>query len=358
MVITEKVVRHYSWLVTYTKFWLREFNTLAKMPLHARLKMWSNGYFSAAWYRYEFFKGNNPKEYVSDYAENLKASRINIAKDSLYVDNKVIFPLFFKNFAPIVPNYGMIQKSKITPLGDEIFIDNYESIIQQVEQGNKIVVKPIDGQRGGKVNVLEAKNGEICWNSKIVEKDEAIKKLSLLDNYIICPHVKQSEFSRKFNPSTTNTVRILTMIDPETDKAFIGHAVQRIGTKLSYPVDNFAVGGLTVNIDIESGKLGTGSYIIPTESNKVWYSVHPETGAQLTGTEIPKWEIIKSEMLRIADSVSFLKIIGWDLILTDSHEGFVLLEGNNAPCFKVHQLHGGFLKDERVYKFMKYYNVI
>jgi len=358
MVITKRIIKSYGWIVTFTKFWIREFKTLTPMPISARLRMWFNGFFSAAWYRYEFYKGNKISEYVSDYAENLRASRINKDEEAIFVDNKVIFPLFFSHFAPVVKNFGFIHNGIIVPQDSDNNFTSFEDIINHVRSGNKIIIKPIAGQRGGDVKVLSLEYGLLKINGKEYSYEDFINSVKKLNNYIICPFIKQSEFSQRLYPNTTNTLRILTMIDPDSGKAFIAHAVQRIGTKHSFPVDNFAVGGLTFNIDIESGILGHGSYIIPTESRKVWYKSHPETGETITGEKIPRWELIKDQILKMANIVSFLKIIGWDLIVTDTQEAFVLLEGNNCACFKVHQLHGGFRLNERINRFMKHYKVV
>ncbi len=361
MKVTEKIVKHYGWLVTYTKFWIREFHTLTPMPILARLKMWTGGFFSAAWFRYEFYlKKNRPADYITDYQENLIASKINKKIVSIYVDDKVVFPLFFKNFCPVVENIAFINNKKIVPQSSAIVFNSFDDVWQYIKTTADLVIKPIGGSRGGKVNVF--KNADdpqmILINGALKDKEAFKEYASDLDFNIICPMVYQADYSKRFYPATTNTIRLLTMIDPDTNEAFIAHAVQRIGTKQSFPVDNFAVGGITVEIDIDRGVLGSGSYIIPTESKKVWYTHHPETNEPIEGTIIPNWEKIKKTMLDLANAVSFLKVIGWDLIVVDNEKGFVLLEGNNGPCFKVHQLHGGFKKNPRIEKFMKFHKVI
>ncbi len=361
MIITEKIVKHYGWLVTYTKFWIRELSTMTAMPFMARLEMWTRGFFSAAWYRYEFYlKKNKPSEYVSDYQENLIASKINKKIVSIYVDDKVIFPLFFKNFCPIVENFAFINNKKIVPQSSEVVFKTFDDVWDYIKTKADIIIKPIGGSRGGKVNVFKNSDDPqmIFINGVLKSRDDFKQYASGLDFNIICPMVYQADYSKRFYPSTTNTIRLLTMIDPDTNKAFIAHAVQRIGTKHSFPVDNFAVGGITVDIDLDKGVLCGGSYIIPTESKKVWYTHHPETNEPISGSVIPNWEKIKETMLEVANSVSFLKIIGWDLIVVENEKGFVLLEGNNGPCFKVHQLHGGFKKNPQIEKFMKFYKVI
>lgn len=361
MKITKKIFFYYGKLVTFSKVVKRELQTLTPMPLSARISMWSKGFFSASWYRYEFYtKKNNPKDYVSDVQENLKASRINAAKHTKYVDDKIIFPIFFGNFGPVVENFAFVNKGNLVPLSSNPIIDNHQKLLDLLISGQDLVIKPADGSRGGKVNKLFYRLEEgFVWNGKKVNEGFLIEEIKTLDFNIISPWIKQAKYANDFYPRTTNTVRVLTMVDPETNKAFIAHAVQRIGTKHSFPVDNFAVGGLTFNIDSQSGIIGKGSYIIPTESQKVWFSNHPETGTMIEGVQIPNWHVIKEKILDVANAVSFLKIIGWDLVVLDNSDfGFVLLEGNDSPCFKVHQLHGGFLKDDKILKTLKHYKIV
>jgi len=361
MKLTENIVKRYAWLVTYTKFWIREYKTITPMPVSARLEMWFKGFFSAAWFRYEFYlKQTKTADYVTDYQENLRASRINKSSETIYVDDKVIFPLFFKNFCPVVENFAFINNKRLIQQSSEVIFDTYDDVWNYIKTKGDLIIKPIGGSRGGKVNVFKKADqpDQVFINGVLKDKQTFIQFASGLDFNIVCPLIYQSDYSKRFYPATTNTIRMLTLIDPETNEAFIAHAVQRIGTKHSFPVDNFAVGGITVDINIETGTLGRGSYIIPTESKKTWYTHHPETNEPITGTVIPNWEKIKIKMLEVANSVSFLKIIGWDIIVLDNEEGFVLLEGNNGCCFKVHQLHGGFNLEPRIKKFMKYYKVI
>jgi len=353
--------RKYSLAGTFAKVVKREAVTFAPMSVSARLSMWIRGFFSAAWYRYEFYtKKNRTKDYVTDYEENLKASRVNSEKDIIYVDNKVIFPLFFGQFAPVVYNYAIINNHRVLPQNASDNTNSFEAIVDLLQQGQSLVIKPADGQRGGQVHKFRLDNEKnLVWNDEITTREILLKELPKLNYNIVCPLIEQASYAKRIYPDTTNTIRILTLIDPDTKEAYIAHAVQRIGTKHSFPVDNFAVGGLTCEIDLDTGIIRRGSYIIPTESMKVWYTHHPETDEVIEGVQIPNWHHVKSKIIAIASSVSFLKVIGWDLIiLDDSQYGFVLLEGNNAPCYKVHQLHGGLLKDSRIARFMKHHRIV
>lgn len=361
MSLSQRFYLNYRKAVTFNKLVKREISTLTPMPLVARLRMWFSGFFSAAWFRYEFYLGKNrPSDYVTDYEENIRASKVNPIKYTAIVDDKIIFPLFFGKFASVVENIAFINNGLVVPQSKANVIDSPEKLVDWLASGNDLVMKPADGSRGGKVHKLYFRESEgFVWNGKTVDRGLLINEIPKLHYNIVCPWVKQAAYAERIYARTTNTVRILTVIDPDSNRAFIAHAVQRIGTKHSFPVDNFAVGGITCDIDIDMGIIGRGSYIIPTESSKTWYTHHPETNEPMEGVPIPNWEKIKADILRVADSVSFLKIIGWDIVvLDDENPGYVLLEGNDSPCFKVHQLHGGFLRNEQMKRAMKAYKII
>ena len=77
------------------------------------------------------------------------------------------------------------------------------------------------------------------------------------------PFVRQATRNELLHPATTNTVRVLTMVDPDDGSAFVARAVQRIGVRASVPVDNWTQGGLSAMVDPASGRLGRGDHKDP-----------------------------------------------------------------------------------------------
>src|SRR5699024_5670137 len=145
------------------------------------------------------------------------------------------------------------------------------------------------------------------------------------------------------------------MIDPENHEPFIARAVQRIGSKTSKGLDNFTMGGYSANIDIETGILSEAATKIGGKELE-WYDKHPDTGAQIKGVQVPRWDEIKKKLLNIMREMPYLKYAGWDIVLTD--EDIVTIEGNNHSQVGVMQLHKQLLIEPRIKKFYKYYNII
>jgi hypothetical protein len=66
-----------------------------------------------------------------------------------------------------------------------------------------------------------------------------------------------------------------------------------------------------------------------------WLDRHPDSGGQITGRQVPRWE----EVCRLAERAHWAfddrVMIGWDIAVTP--DGPVLVEGNAAPDLDIIQ---------------------
>ncbi|MDQ3398324.1 MAG: hypothetical protein M3511_11260, partial [Deinococcota bacterium] len=166
--------------------------------------------------------------------------------------------------------------------------------------------------------------------------------------------VVQADYARKIFPHTTNSLRIITMQDPENDhRPFIAVASHRFGVLETIPVDNFTRGGLRAKIDLDTGKM-TSAKKHPART-KQEFTRHPETDAQIEGVEVPHWQEVKEGLLQMVAALPFVKFVGWDVVVTE--EGFCILEGNNPPSLGIQGWYP-FFQDPRIRRFFEYYKVI
>lgn len=148
------------------------------------------------------------------------------------------------------------------------------------------------------------------------------------------------------------------MIDPQTQQAFIGAPVFRVGTCLSAPTDNFRCRGLSFAIDPITGRLGKGA-TLPHRGSVHWFHKHPNTGRRVTGQIIPYWKDIQKHILVVANHVynsHQVNYVGWDVIVTDG--GMSLLEGNSRPGVSLHQVHQPLLTNAQIKAFYHYHNIL
>ena len=194
-------------------------------------------------------------------------------------------------------------------------------------------------------------------NGEHYDRGALVARVDELENYLVCEHVEQGPYAAALYPETPNTIRVLTMYDDEAEEAFIAAAIQRMGSDLSGSMDNFSQGGLSAEIDVETGELGPGAQL-PYESDRLeWHTHHPETGTRIQGTEVPAWETIRERVLELASSHPMLPYVGWDLVLTDDEGSFKVIEANDHPGLKAMQINGPLLADERVRRFYERHGV-
>ena len=326
-----------------------------KTPLAFSKKLWCyrRGFFSYSYILYDL-KNNNYKDYISDIQENIKSRQIN--QDLVYIDNKILFPLFLKPFIPVNYEQMILMRGSISFFNDKSPIDSIEKLLKEAKRGAGFVLKPVDGASGIGVFKISYVNDSFLLNQQEKTYEELINFLKTLNNYLISPLIKQAAYAEKLYAKSVNTVRIITMIDPVSKEPFIAAAAHRIGNERSFPVDNCAMGSFTANIDIEKGVLGKAIITLVESPESKWHSVHPDSGNPIEGVEIPNWSIIKKEILEIAANVSFLPYIGWDIVVID--DGFTIIEGNDGPDLKLHQVHQPLLINPRVKSFYQTYKVI
>jgi hypothetical protein len=176
-----------------------------------------------------------------------------------------------------------------------------------------------------------------------------------LDGYLIVERIKQAGYSSNIYPKTTNTIRILTMWDYETNRPFIAAAMHRFGTDRSFPVDNVQQGGLFAGINLDTGEMRSATSS-PYTGEVVWHEKHPDSGEQIQGVCIPNWSMVKEVIIRMARVLPYIPYIGWDVVLQE--KGFKIIEGNDHPGVDTLQAHCPFLKDPRIKRFYEAHGVI
>ncbi|HHW69852.1 MAG TPA: hypothetical protein GX392_00685 [Clostridiales bacterium] len=317
-----------------------------------RLKMWQLGFLSEKYYLYNL-EHNNFRDYLSDH--NHEMSRFINQPYNVILDDKIIFEKIISQYIRVPKNYALIDNGNILPLQSKVKINDIDSLIYICKKESGLVIKPVRGSQGRGVKILHIKNNVIFKNGKEIKRQELENIISNLDNFIITEFIEQGQYSRNLYPGSTNTIRVVAMMDPHTHKPFIAGAAQRIGGKASGGLDNFAQGGYSANIDLNSGELSAAVTRLETE-NLIWHNKHPDTDSQIKGVKIPGWHNIKHKLLCVMEELPYIKYVGWDIVLTD--DDIVVIEGNSYPQPRVIQIHTPLLKNDQVKEFYKYYSII
>lgn len=278
----------------------------------------------------------NYKEYITTW--EAYQPRVCENKYFLMSDDKYIFSMTFGNYIEVPQTYALIQNGDIVSIFDKITIDNvYDYILNK----KGAVIKDRCGYDGFGIYVLNEIDGELFYKDKKVDKQQILEYIKGFKTGIIQGKLEQSYFENEMFDKSINTVRVVSMRKKNDDSHEIVAAVQRIGTSRSAPVDNFAQGGGSALVDIETGEIGSMTCIdsFDEKGNRIFYDVHPDSGAQIKGRVIPYWQEIKEKVTDVTKKLPFFEYIAWDIVIKD--DGIALIETNMKSSLNVFQVHGG-----------------
>lgn len=313
-----------------------------------------SGFNSDKYLLYDFSR-NDKKQYLNDIRRRILSERI--SKRHYYlVHNKIVFNKYFEGKCNLIPKLAMIRKGRVQPL-QSVSLNSASSLIEMLDKKETLFLKPFDGGSGRGIYMVEGSDdkGGYLINKEKADLNEVEKLIASLNGYVVEKKFDQIGFSHKFYPTTLNTLRIYTMIDTETDEAFVAVALHRIGTNRSKTVDNWSKGGLSVWINPESGLMSKGIQY-PFDGEVIKHSSHPDTNVQLEGEVVPGWDLVRETILGCANYVYFLPLLGWDVVLSDGK--VYILEANYNPDVNLIQVHKPLLADERIARFYKHHKVI
>lgn len=350
----------------------QEAKTRAMFPMTRRRRLWlyGRGFLSQADALYDF-EGHDHREYLSNYARYARTPEIN-GRWSFALDNKLAFHWLmqpFENHRPAL--YGLIESGtlyrsptlQITPAADPSDPDDEDTIpdpgrwvLERLREKGSLVIKPVTGGSGDNVLVCHREADGYRINDEEMTAATLRSEVADLDGYLVFEYVTQAAYSAELFPDTANTIRVLTMFPDGECEPFIAASAHRIGTSRSEGLDNVSRGGLSAEIDHDTGTLSR-SVQYPHDGDVKWHDEHPDTGVRIEGVRVPGWSDIVDGLLAITRDCPYLPYIGWDLIITAPGE-FVIIEANNFSDVNLFQVHTPLLSESRVRRFYAEHGVI
>jgi len=264
------------------------------------------------YFQFRFFEKNRTERknwvgtgYIYEYQ-----LKMNPRGARIILEDKIRFLNHFRSF--IKRKYSDIQALKSNQETLDTLLSN---------KSGRLVLKGSRGQVGAEVEVVSCRD----YTPEALIKYMMERKYDLAEEYVL-----QHTDMMALSPSGLNTVRILTQLY-EGNVDFLG---ARLRVSVNSPVDNMAAGNLAAFVDMESGVVtGPGVY---SDITKEDMSVHPVTGKEITGFNVPYWaeaiKLAKEAALYLPDNRS----VGWDIAITE--EGPELIEGNHNWCKLLWQL--------------------
>ncbi len=314
--------------------------------IRSALRAARGGFYPSSIPIYEL-DGPQAGDYVSDHQREL--SWVIDWPAAGFLDDKLAFFFMLRHFGVPTPEVaGVVVRGRIHRLGATEPVPMTQWLPRWLQERGRLVIRPTRGTGWmGLWVVGPGPDGACLVNGDPMTWGELERRLGTRQNQVITDFVEQAGYARDVFPQTTNTIRILTMQDT-SGRPFVAAAVHRFGMPVSGAADNWGRGGLSAEIDVETGVLGPGVQK-PRSGGRVRHDVHPCTGARVAGLRVPNWAQVREGVLAAAAQAAFLPFVGWDVIVTDG--GFSVIEGNKNSDVNLLQVHRPLLAQPKVRAF-------
>lgn len=238
---------------------------------------------------------------------------------------------------PIPKTLGVIDDGMVIRKGEPTLtiVDYFKTI------GNSdMFVKSIDGECGDGVFHVRFNNDIITIGDETIT-EESLKNKFSKGRYLMQERITQHDQINAIFSHSINTIRLVTVYNKNENKIEVFSVGLRIGAE-NNDVDNWAMGGLFVGIDKETGKLKKYGYYKPGFGTKA--TKHPNTSISFEGYQIPFYKEAVDIAIRFHSVLRGMHSIGWDIAICN--DGPCFIEGNdNWEISLMQVVEGGLKKD-------------
>lgn len=323
-----------------------------EVSLGQRLRAWSRLWLSESLLEYEPSK-NDPRIYLNDWERYVRTPFVN-GDASRLLNDKLLFHEVCSPHMRTPEVLGWVWNGVWHGLGAPKNAHPREVLFGGAH-GDRFLLRLRTGAGGRQIAFLRTHAGSVESDGRRFGPDELDALWKGFSDHLLTPFVEQGAYARAIFPEASNTLRVLSLKDPATGRAFLAAAIHRFGTGASAPLDNVGRGGLWCDVDLETGELGRAVTRV-LDGRLRFREDHPETGARIAGVRLPSWLETSRALLRLHDSLPMVHQVGWDLLLGD--DGPWLIEGNNYSGIDIFQVFRPLLRDPRVVRFYRTHGVL
>ncbi len=198
---------------------------------------------------------------------------------------------------------------------------SYETFLEKTAGVEDLICKPTASTQGKGVVKIH------CGGD--TDKKALYDQITGMDRRMICEEcIVQHPAIAAFNPTSVNTIRVLTIVD--NDVCHHVYAGFRMGC--GEVVDNFHAGGIIATVDVSTGITCMDAINL----DGTHFSHHPKSGLPTLGFQIPHWDQVLSLTEEAALRMKGVGLVGWDVAVTE--DGVCLIEGNAEASYHIIQL--------------------
>lgn len=260
--------------------------------------------------QYEFYKKRHAdrKNFIV-YRKRMRIVRLfNRPEDKAVFDSKQRFNAVFNDY--IGRHWLDIRQA-----GLEEFIGFSETV-------KRFMVKPAEGSHGKGIRIMESHE----LSDMNVVYEELHQQNAILEEVI-----QQHEALSAFNPTSVNTLRVVTLVCADGTPRVIT-ANLRMGRGERH-ADNFHHHGIAALLDTETGIVVSKG--IDRDFQR--YVLHPHTGKQIVGFQVPRWKDVVDTVKAAALVMPTVGYVGWDVAVGKDGRIFII-EGNAAADPDISQM--------------------
>lgn len=209
--------------------------------------------------------------------------------------------------------------------------DNYNpltvvDVAQRIMKNQCVFIKQAEDSAGG--------HGVVYFNkTEGIDKCMGILK-SLKANTVIQTGISQHENLNRLNPSSVNTIRILSHLTRD-EGVKIRSVVVRMGRNGSH-VDNASSGGVTVGVNSD-GRLKSVGYDVTGEK----YYEHPDTHTKFSDIVLPNYNCIIDEIKTLQWQLPQFRLLSWDIAISEDGDPVLIEVNMHSGQIDFHQLNNG-----------------
>lgn len=190
--------------------------------------------------------------------------------------------------------------------------------IQLCSNLGEVIIKPSLTGRGIGVSKITIQNGSTDLDGKNIQEVFDVYK----EDFLIEELVHQHALMKALNPSSINTIRIVTYRNDM--EIVVVYTVIRIGRK-DKSIDNESAGGISTIIN-QDGTLGKYAYGSPGNDNIEF----TDSGVRLEGYKIPSFSSAIDMVKKAHYQLPYFKLMGWDIAIEEDGTP-TMIEFNTTP---------------------------
>lgn len=329
--------------------------TSSPATLPQRLRAWRAGFSGTTWLLFDL-DNRSPADYVSDARAGAMAA-IDGPVARAVLRNKLLFERVVGELVRVPRVLAVHERGVVTALRPGWEAKDALGLVDRVlASGQPVVIKPLDSSEGRGVRTLEPEAGRLLLDKREASREEAARAVAAGDGSLVTEMIRQGGFSGRVFPGSVNTLRVITMVDPDDGEPFVVSALHRFGTSRSAPTDNTSRGAIRCVVDVATGRLSAGgSAWLWDKGRLAVFPAHPDTGVQLEGAVLERWPEVVATLLGLVRRLPFLIYVGWDVAIVE--DGIVVIEGNHSPNI-TQQVAGPYLADPRVRRVLQRHGVV